>query len=318
MKALVLGATGYVGGAVAGALQKRNFDVSGTFRSGDGRDRLMRCGIAAVEADITDFDCLPSVLPGYDVVVFATMLPFEVEADAVASAIDCLRGSGSHLIFTSGTGVLSLESREGEWSEFTSAEDDPFPYPASHNRSVRLQTEELVRSASGSGLHTAVVRPPLIYGKGGSIHVPLLFRAARALGKVPYLGRGLNLYSNVHISDLAELYCRVIERGISGALYHAVGGEANFRSIAEAVAGVMRCRAASFTYDELCDHWGQSFVDIAISVNSRAVAKRAREELGWKPVEIDLIEDIRSGSYREAYLASDDFGPTATGWSNQA
>jgi nucleoside-diphosphate-sugar epimerase len=50
------------------------------------------------------------------------------------------------------------------------------------------------------------------------------------------MGLGLNLYSNIHVDDLAEAYALAHEKGTPGAVYHAVGGEANFRAVAEAVA----------------------------------------------------------------------------------
>jgi len=105
----------------------------------------------------------------------------------------------------------------------------------------------------------------------------------------------------VHVDDLAEIYCLAIECGTPGGLYHAVAGEANFRTIAEAVAEVVGCKTRSLNYQESCALWGDVWVDLALAVNSRSVARRTRAELGWEPRHIDVIEDIRSGSYRKHY-----------------
>jgi nucleoside-diphosphate-sugar epimerase len=210
--------------------------------------------------------------------------------------------------------VVSIEAGDGQWNENAFAEDDPFPFPARHNRAVRIKTEDFVRGAAAGGLHTTVIRPPLIYGHGGSIQIPQLFESARKTGAACYLGQGMNLYSNVHVDDLAEVYCLAIEKGRPGALYHAVSGEANFRMLAEAVASVSGCGTRSLNYAEACDLWGNVWVDLALAVNSRIRAPRTRAELGWVPQHLDVVEDIRSGSYREAYQASTAGGPRTFEW----
>jgi nucleoside-diphosphate-sugar epimerase len=92
-----------------------------------------------------------------------------------------------------------------------------------------------------------------------------------------------------------------IESGTPGALYHAVAGEVNWRTIAEAVAEVMGCQARSVSFDEACEIWGAMYADLFFAVSSRSRAERSRRELGWAPTQFDLIEDVRRGSYRAEY-----------------
>lgn len=317
MKALVIGATGYVGSHVAAALRARGHAVSGLARSPEAERSLSSRGVNPVDGSLERLNELSPVIADQDIVVMAAMVPFEIELAVMASLIKtCTAGAVQHLLFTSGTGVLSIEAKDGAWSQYTFAEDDPFPFPSRHNRAIRIQTEELVRGASGRNLKTYVIRPPLIYGNGGSIQIPQIFESARKTGAACYLGLGLNLYSAVHVEDLAEAYCLAIEKGTPGALYHTVCGEANFRSIAEAVAQVVGCGTHSLNYDEACKLWGDIWVDLALAVNSRSIAKRAVEDLGWKPRHVDVIEDIRNGSYRDQYLATQDDGGKAFSWTS--
>jgi nucleoside-diphosphate-sugar epimerase len=109
-------------------------------------------------------------------------------------------------MFTSGTGVLAIESKDGRWNDYTFAEDDPFPFPPMPVRSARLRNEDFVRQ-SADRAHTTVVRLPLIYGVAGSSHIPLMFESAEQTGTVCYLGLGLNLYSNVHVYDPLRSSC---------------------------------------------------------------------------------------------------------------
>ena len=308
MNALVIGATGYVGSHVARAMRDRGHDVTGFARTEANRQALAERGFAAASGDL---DSLAGLAGDYDMVVMAAMVPFDTEMKLMRALIDgCCRGRTRHLLFTSGSGVLSIASPDGSWSQYTFAEDDPFPFPERPNRAMRIRTEALVREGAGTDLATYVVRPPLIYGNGGSIQIPQIFESARTTGSACYLGHGLNLYSAVHVEDLAEIYCLAVEKGTPGALYHAVSGEANFRAIAEAVAAVVGCEAKSLDYEEACALWGVFWVDIALAVNSRSIARRTVEELGWTPVHLDVIGDIRNGSYAEKYRS----GAAAFSW----
>lgn len=304
MHALVIGATGYVGSHVAAALQMRGHRVTGFARNEKNVSALGEAGFGAVQGSIDDLDHLRAVVGDHEIVVMAGMVPFDVEIDLMTAMVDgCQAGKTRYLLFTSGTGVLSIEAKEGQWSQYTFAEDDPFPFPARENRTLRIRTEALVREASDDTLSTFVIRPPLIWGNAGSIQVPQIFESARQTGNACYLGAGLNLYSNVHVEDLAEAYCLAIEKGTPGALYHTVSGEADFREIAEAVATVAGCGTKSLNYDEAVALWGNVWVDLALAVNSRSIAKRTVEDLGWSPRHRDLIDDIRNGSYLESYKA---------------
>lgn len=313
MKTFVIGATGYVGSAVARAFKARGHHVAGLARNDSAVEALEQAGVEPMSGTVDDEDFC-SRLAEFDVIVMAAMIPFEQEAPFMARLFAAFQGQPKHIIFTSGTGVLSIEAKDGSWNQNTFAEDDPFPFPSRPNREIRIQTEDMVRQASDGALKTYVIRPPLIFGRGGSIQVPQIFESARRTGKACYLGAGLNLYSAVHVDDLADAYCLAVERGTPGALYHTVAGEANFRSIAEAVAQVVGCETQSLNYDEACELWGAFWVDIALAVNSRSIARRTVAELGWSPKHLDVIEDIRNGSYRQKYEAQKETGPEAFSW----
>ncbi|WP_158592199.1 NAD-dependent epimerase/dehydratase family protein [Noviherbaspirillum sedimenti] len=316
MKALVLGATGYVGSAVARTLKERGMLVHGLARNAANREKLEAAGVVPIEGNLEDLARLTELSQPFDVVVMAAMVPFEAEAGIMRALIAAQGQFHRHLLFTSGTGVLAIEAKDGAWNQNTFAEDDPFPFPSRYNRDIRLKTENLVREASSSSLSTYVIRPPLIYGNGASVQIPQIFESVRKTGDACYLGYGLNLYSCVHVDDLAEVYALAIEKGTPGALYHAVSGEANFRTIAEAVAEVAGCGTRSLSYEESCSLWGGFWVDIALAVNSRSIAKRTIAELGWVPRHFDIISDIRSGSYFRRYRESPEGTDHAFSWTS--
>ena len=119
----------------------------------------------------------------------------------------------------------------------------------------------------------------------------------KTTGAACYIGAGLNLYSNVHVDDLAEIYRVALERGQAGALYHAVGGETNWRTLARAVAKVCGVEARSVSIDEAKEIWGPFIGPLFFGLSSRSRAMVTRRDLGWSPRHLDLEEDILTGSY---------------------
>lgn len=71
-------------------------------------------------------------------------------------------------------------------------------------------------SASQPRARTAIVYGPIIYGLGSgpvnqrSIQLPSLARATLQNGYAPHVGKGLSAWSNVHVSDIAQLVLKLV------------------------------------------------------------------------------------------------------------
>ena len=76
-----------------------------------------------------------------------------------------------------------------------------------------------------------------------------------------------------------------------------MAGEANWRTLAHAVAKVSGVAAKSVSIDEAKDIWGPFIGPLFFGVSSRSRAVRSRRDLGWAPTRLDLEEDILTGSY---------------------
>lgn len=82
------------------------------------------------------------------------------------------------------------------------------PYGAS-----KLQAEELIRAAQGSGISATIFRPRLITGPGRLGILSRLFRLIRAGLPVPMIGSGRNRYQMVSVEDCARAAMRAVELG---------------------------------------------------------------------------------------------------------
>lgn len=290
MRVFILGATGFIGGHVARHLKREGHAVSGLARSAEAAAKLTADGIVPINGDLEgDLDAVVRASLTADAVIFAPQLLLEPEHQAVSAFLDEMAETGKTFLFTSGTGVLGQRTF-GAWSQDSFAEDDPF-IPAK-TIARRVDTETLVRATAERGIRGIVLRPPLIWGAGDHGHVAMIYQSVAATGSACYVGAGLNCYSNVHIDDLAHLYALALDKGVPGALYHAVAGEIPNRWIAEAVARDLGVESRSLSVEEAFDVWGKFGTLIVMGASSRSRSPRARAELGWEPTRLDMLEMI--------------------------
>lgn len=292
MKVLVYGAGGFLGSALVRRFVAGGHTVRGLVRNDAAADALRAAGAEPVRGDLlAEPAAAVAHAAAADIVVYAAQLLLEPERRTAEALIDTLADTGKTLLFTSGTGVLSQRT-DGEWSEDTFTEDDEFT-PSTYIGG-RLDTENLVRAADSRGVRGLVVRPAMIWGHGRSPMLDGFRTSIEKTGAVCYIGRGLNLYSNVHVDDVAEIFYLAAEQAPAGALYHAVSGETNFRTIAEALARRHGVPARSIGLSEGVEIWGTFAALIVFSTCSRTRAPRTRRELGWQPHpdRLDVLADL--------------------------
>lgn len=290
-RVFVIGATGFVGNAIARHFVSQGYDVTGLARSAGAAQRLTAQGITACIGDLDQgLLATTGVAQHADIIVFAAQVPPPVELEATNALLAALEGSGKTLLFLSGSGVL-CQRTEGAWSAESFAEDDPFEPEPEPLAVTRVEAEGLVRGAASYGIRGIVIRPPLIWGPDDHGHVPRVYRSLSAVGAACYVGNGLASYSNVHVSDVARLFELAAVKGEGGALYHAAAGEIPNRWIAEAVALDLGCETRSVTLSEATEIWGE-FGALIMSVSSRVRDTQTRKVLGWSPQHLDMLSEI--------------------------
>lgn len=299
MKIVVFGASGYIGQYVTARLVADGHAVSAFARSAASAEFVAGLGAVPARGDLDNLAETVALVQAHDVVVWIAQLMLEDELRTVEAMLTALAGTGKTFIFTSGTSLMSIPTN-GDWIENNYAEDEPFV--PRRQIAPRLDIENRVRAAAAAGVRAMVIRPPLIWGNGGSKIIADLYHSARVTGSVCYIGRGLNVYSNVHVDDLAALYSLAIDNGVAGALYHAVSGEVSYGVIAATVARHLGVPARSISIAEGCDIWDKFMAGIVLCSCSRQRSPRARTELGWVPQEdrLNILDDCVHPAYAEA------------------
>uniref|UniRef100_A0A0D2XBR5 NAD-dependent epimerase/dehydratase domain-containing protein n=1 Tax=Fusarium oxysporum (strain Fo5176) TaxID=660025 RepID=A0A0D2XBR5_FUSOF len=170
-------------------------------------------------------------------------------------------------------------------------------------------------------IKTALVLPPIIYGKGQgpvkqrSVQIPALSKVAIERGHAVRAGRGLAAWTNVHVADLARLFTILAEKGAKGSedenvwgekgIYLPGVGELTWADISDRVAKAAKDQGLIDTLE--VEELYKPEVDTALPAgsvffgsNARSKPRRATEVLGWKPSETGLDEEIPRAVAEEA------------------
>lgn len=298
---LVTGANGYIGQAISARLRVAGYRVVGLVRSSSAAQGLTARGVTPLLGSLDDAATLTEAARAVDAVIDTASAD---HAEATQTFLDALAGTDKTYVRTSGTGVYT-DVGHGQASDRIYTEQDPFT-PADVV-ATRVDTDREVLAAAARGIRTIVIRPSMIYGDGASEQVPLLIRQALVSRRSLYVGAGENRWSNVYLADLAEVYLLALKKAPNGSLYNIASGEARMRDIAEAIAVLLGLDAA-----EACDPetayaaFGQRWVDVALSSNSRVDSTKARNELGWSPAGPGILDELTIGSYRRLWAHKGD------------
>jgi len=293
MNIFITGAGGYIGGSVAAALLANGHHVRGLARSAPSAAKLAACGIEPVLGTVDDADLLAHEARKSDGVINTASAD---HAGAVESLIAGLEGSSKPLLHTSGSSVVGDDARGSRRSE--QVFDGLTPLVVNPAKQSRRNIDLSVLGAAARGVRSAVICPSLIYGVGAglnphSVQIPFLVANARERGRVQIVGAGLNVWSNVHIDDVVDLYLLALAKAPAGAFYFAENGEASFGDIGAAIASRLALPEVESLPPELAaQRWGEPKAYFSLGSNSRVSSIRARRELGWAPRHASLIDWI--------------------------
>lgn len=247
MRALITGATGFVGGRVARRLHQRGHEVTAFVRTPSGE--LETLGIHQVTGDLADVD--PRLLTDIDVVVHAAAA---VGPD-LASAREVNRDGTARLLqaaLTSKTprfvhiSTTSVYDRQRLGDELVS-EDAPLATPASAPGPVssagnayaasKAEGDAEVARATQEGLSTAVLRPPAVLGAGPTSTWGTRVPRRILIGDPPPIHPD-NTFAWVHVEDLVDAVIAAADLR-TPVVANVVGGHTTFAAYTDAVmAGI--------------------------------------------------------------------------------
>lgn len=237
MKALVTGATGFIGGNLVRELLKQGYQVKALVRKDSVRRNIEGLDIEVAVGDLRDRASLDEALRGCEVLfhvaasyTFWTPDPaaiYQTNVKGTENILSAARRRGiNKVVYTSsestipiGKGCLGTEKADGENYE-----------PPGHYKKSKYLAEKLAIEMSREGLQLVVVNPTTPVGPfdlkptpTGKFIVDFLNRRMPA-----YVNTGLNL---VDVEDVARGHILALEKGRTGERYVLGHRNLTFREI---------------------------------------------------------------------------------------
>lgn len=246
MKALLTGATGFVGSAVLRRLADRGIEVRALARPGSVRRNLEGILVEVVEGDLNDHMSVIRALRGCQALFHVaadyrlwTREPhkmFAINVDGTRDLMVAAMEAGvERVVYTSSVATLGLNADGSPADETT-----PVTYAdmiGPYKQSKFLAEEEVRRLARDEGLPVVIVNPSTPIGPRDIKPTPtgrMIVEAAT--GRMPaYVDTGLNV---AHVDDVADGHLLAFEKGRIGERYVLGGENMSLRRILEEIATI--------------------------------------------------------------------------------
>ena len=243
MRALVTGATGFVGAAVTRALLAEGWEVRVLVRGGSDRRNVAALAVEQAVGDLTDAQSLGRALEGCEA-AFHVAADYRLWAprpeelyltnvDGTSHLLEAAQRAGvRRVVYTSSVATIGLpaDGRPGN-------EDTPVGLAdmIGHYKRSKFLAEERARDAAARGVPVVIVNPSTPIGPGDVKPTPtgqIVLDAAR--GRTPaFVDTGLNI---AHVDDVASGHLLAFHRGRIGERYILGGQDMTLQQILTLIA----------------------------------------------------------------------------------
>jgi dihydroflavonol-4-reductase len=243
MRAMVTGATGFVGAAVARSLLQRGWQVRALVRQGSDRRQLRQLAVEIATGDLVqpatlgpalvDCDALLHVAADYRLGALDPGQLYRTNVEGTRNILDAARHAGTaRIVYTSSVATIGLPA-DGSPGQ----EDTPVTLGdmVGHYKRSKFLAEQVAREAARAGAPVVIVNPSTPIGPGDVKPTPtgqVVLDAAA--GRTPaFIDTGLNI---VHVDDVAAGHLLALERGRIGERYILGGQDMTLREILGEIA----------------------------------------------------------------------------------
>ena len=246
MKALVTGATGFVGAAVARALIREGWEVVALARKASDRRNVQDLKLQVVEGDLANRPSLDRALSGcqalfhvaadYRLGAFDPQQLYQTNVEGTRNILDASTQAGlTRVVYTSSVATVGIPVDGSPGNEETPV---GLADMIGHYKRSKFLAEQLVRQAAQAGAPVVIVNPSTPIGPGDVKPTPtgqIVLDAAA--GRTPaYVDTGLNI---VHVDDVAAGHLLAYHHGRPGERYILGGEDMTLREILFEIAKIV-------------------------------------------------------------------------------
>lgn len=246
MRALVSGATGFVGAAVARALLNAQWQVRVLARRGSDRSNLAALPVEIYEGDLNLPASLQPALQGCEALFHAAadyrlgvrdpQQLYRTNVEGTRAILAAARSAGvQRIVYTSSVATVGIPKDGTPGEEHTPV---ALQNMIGHYKRSKFLAEQVVLDAARDGTAVVIVSPSTPVGPGDVKPTPtgqLVLDAAA--GRMPaYVDTGLNI---VHVDDVAAGHLLAYERGRPGERYILGGADMTLREILAQIASIV-------------------------------------------------------------------------------
>ena len=294
MNVFVIGASGYIGRALTAKLLEKGHRVIALARSDESAARLPVGDVETIRGEVANLDSLRHGLERADAVIYLAIAggsgTLPEDTAALNLIFDRLAGTDRPFIMTTGMGIYTGIQA----TEF----DEETPLDAvSPVMAWRVQLERTVLDAASRGIRSIVIRPSVVYGRGGGS--PVLRGAldyARKSGSAVYIAVGDNSVPVVYVDDLPAAYVLALEKAPAGMLFNVFGSSVSGKDMARGIsyAAGLNGKIVSLTLPDTLTVLGPIGYGLATDVPASGL--RTALVLGWTPGGPSLLHEFIYGS----------------------
>ncbi len=253
-RALITGASGFIGGHLVQALVRRGTEVRCLVRPSSQTDLLEQLDVELFDGNVNEPERLNEAARGVDVVyhlagltaAFRTADLMRVNEQGTENVYRACAQQESPPVVVS----LSSLAAAGPSPRGSMRTEADRPSPVSlYGRSKRAG--EVVAQKWAGDVPTTIIRPAIVFGPRDRMTLSM-FQPVAWMGMHPVPGLGLTELSLIHVSDLVDLIVRAAERGERLTPADDVGDEQgrgyyfaccdehpNYRDLGRMMAGAM-------------------------------------------------------------------------------
>ncbi len=295
MKALVTGATGFVGSHLTRLLIEHGCRARILYRSEKKLDVLGDLDYEAIAGDLDDIALLERACADCDIVFHVAAKAdywkdddrealWRINVDGTRNLLTAAKSAGvSRVIFTSSASTIGIRpgSAPADESDAFNLPPERFQYAWS-----KVKAEEIVAQFVADGMDIVTLNPTVIIGPGdlNAISGSFVIETARWQWLLPLSSGGLAV---IDVRDVARAHLNAVERGRSGERYILNSANLSYRQWFRLIASACGVRPPAFAMPDRLLEPTARFIDLLRALGFQTPMDANQTRLGSNCVYFD-------------------------------